>query len=85
MADFTDSEKKRLLDAAASQSQLHTYLMGMNGQDGFCKLVENRIIDLDNLEDKHGKLESKVQGVIGILIGASVAIGGSFGISQLVG
>ena len=85
MADFTDNEKKRLLEAAESQTQLHTYLMGMNGQTGFCEKVEKSIGELNILKEAHGKLSGKVQWVIGILIGASVVAGGSFGISQLIG
>ena len=85
MAAFTDSEKKRLLEAAEGQREMHTYLLGINGQDGFCKLVERRFDDLDMLEGKHAKLNGKVQWVIGILIGASVVIGGSVGIPQLFG
>ena len=85
MTDFTGDEKKRLLDAAASQTQLHTYLMGMNGQPGFCKLVEDRLEDVRDLEESHGRLKNKVHWIIGVLVGLSLAFGGSFGVTRLLG
>ena len=85
MAAFTDNEKKRLLEAAEGQRELHTYLLGINGQDGFCRLVERRMEDVTALEESHNKLSNKVHWVIGILIGASVVVGGSVGIPQLFG
>ena len=83
--EFTENEKKRLLEAATSQTQMHTYLMGMNGQPGFCKLVEDRLEDMKVLEENCGKLKSKVQWIVGVLVGLSVALGGSLGITQILG
>ena len=85
MADFTEREKKTVLEAAEGQKQLHTYLLGINGQDGFCKLVERKLESVDVLENSYAKLNGKVQWIIGILIGASIVIGGSFGIPHLIG
>ena len=85
MDGFTDDEKKRLLEAATSQTQLHTYLMGMNGQPGFCKLVEDRLEDMKLLEDDCVHLKSRVQWIIGVLVGLSIAFGGSIGISRFLG
>ena len=85
MADFTEREKKTILEAAEGQKQMHTYLLGINGQDGFCKLVERKLESVDILENRSVKLNGKVQWIIGILIGASIVIGGSFGIPHLIG
>jgi len=85
MVEFTEREKKTILEAAEAQKQMHTYLLGINGQDGFCKLVEKRLENISVLEGKCAKLHSKVQWIIGILIGASIVIGGSVGIPQLFG
>ena len=84
MADFTTNEKKQLLDAASSQVKLHTYLMGLNGQPGFCKTVEDKLGTVTALETRQGKLEGKVQKVIGILIGVGAIAGTSFGLAQLI-
>ena len=85
MADFTEREKKTILEAAEGQKQMHTYILGINGQDGFCKLVERKLESVDVLENRYAKLNGKVQWIIGILIGASIVIGGSVGIPQLFG
>jgi hypothetical protein len=89
MSEFSEREKQTLLESAESQRQIHTYLMGLNGQPGFCERVESRFAraedNLNNYIGKYHKLDRKVQWLIGILIGSGVISGSVVGITKLIG
>jgi hypothetical protein len=81
MAVFSESEKKLLLDAAKSQSEIHTYLMGVDGQPGFCKRIEKGLADITN---RHNALEKRFWWLVGILLGSGLITGGAIGLESLL-
>ena len=81
MATFTENEKAKLLNAAESQNKLHTYLMGMNGEKGFCHRIDEGLLDITK---RHNKLERKFWWLVGILLGSGVITGSAIGLGKLI-
>ena len=89
MAEFNEREKKLLLESAESQAKIHTFLMGLNGEPGFCQRIEDRVGSveekLDNVNYRHNKLNNRVWWLIGILSGSGVITASAIGINKIIG
>lgn len=81
MAEFSDEEKKELLESAQSQKEIHTYLMGLNGNPGFCERVECQIKDY---AEKYTTLDRNFWRLVAFLIGSGVLTAGGLGLFNIL-
>lgn len=82
MTNFSEREKKKLLEGAEKQEKIHTFLMGINGNPGFCERIEKK---LNRYCDELDKLKTHFWWLVGILIGLGVLSGIGVGIGGLLG
>lgn len=79
---FTEKEKEKILKAAEKQEKLHSFLMRVNGNPGFCERIETKlnhyVDELEKLKDYFWRLVYFLLG-LGVLTGISTALNHFFG------
>jgi len=87
MDQFTDREKELLLRAAESQRGLNIFLMGTDGNPGFCQQMVMRMDKVDEklicYDRRYHALARRVWWIIGVLVAAGIVSGITVGVERL--